>query len=812
MVFDNVKNGETVHQRCLLVTGHLPAPDHAEADYVVVSTTDPASGYATFPSQRWPLCQGWFKALVILSPGANKVTVDVGHVTAPDITDPYTVTLNYTPLLQTPPLHLAILVAKDSPLLLDCPPSKHGAVSSAHASLDAAVAKLRTAAYMWQALTAEELRGAGLDRRAFRLEEEWGVETLSKEFAEAVGTGGALPVGAMGSTAKVHLIRAHMTVAEIRDADLAQQNEGAKRRDELHSIFREALLAHGGPFVSGARPVVAGLILDAHFDPSWPRPGGKGLIRAHAALGAYDDEGLSLGIFGSHLCYSWPRFFEEVASCLLDMTPPGDRVGNDNDECATMWEACAVGQGAMLHEVGHAFSAPHTTGIMARGYSPDWPRCFLSRTARCVHRDTGPIEPVRPGKTPNECKWDVRDMLRFANQRHFALPGDPPLADPWTVQEPTLKLYDEEDEVSPAMVISASGRGGPDSAGIAQIYLNGKLETGEGYPSIGSPARSFRYTAAELEARGLGADKLAGAPLELEVLGINGRHRTCADVWKFLTGSKSYVRVPGAGGLRLLKKSVRSDRVPEGPQAWEWAVMLKKRPQGYKAGKSDKAGGAGELVLASKVDLRVGSALDGAVVHYRDGTSVPCGPRGGTTARPQDPGMGGHQARKMALPHGGARGGGRIVKVGVAVGTGWDHLGGLRMWLANGKAMGALNSAGGRAEYLEPDEGQKVVGFYGVSGRDGMCFEFGIITAPEAVELPDAVYDMPELINSPEGGAGWRPKTGAGAPKDKGQDEEEDEQSDSDEYETSEDEDWGYDNDEDQDEEDEEDEEDEDEY
>ena len=77
----------------------------------------------------------------------------------------------YEPLLQTPPLHLAIMVAKDSPLLVDCPPAKFGAFSTAHSSLDAAVAKFRTTALMWQAQTAEDMRMKSLGRRSFRLEE-----------------------------------------------------------------------------------------------------------------------------------------------------------------------------------------------------------------------------------------------------------------------------------------------------------------------------------------------------------------------------------------------------------------------------------------------------------------------------------------------------------------------------------------------------------------------------------------------------------------------------------------------------------------
>ncbi len=383
-------------------------------------------------------------------------------------------------------------------------------------------------------------------------------------------------------------------------------------------------------------------ILDSHYDAS------KNLILAHAALGAHNPKGLSLGIFGSHLTYAWPRFMEEIASCLTDVTPPGDRVGNDNGECVSLWEACAVGQGAFLHEVGHAFSAPHTTGIMSRGYSPDWPKSFLSRTARCVARQTDGVAPVI-GDTQHDCHWDARDILRFYNLAHFRHPKDALLAS----ESPTFSLEDDED--FPRLTIACP-------SGIARVYLNGIPEE---VASVRKPAPSVQYTLAELEAR-FDSKK----PLVLEAMGLNGREHS-ADVWR-LFSSKSWIRVPGTG-IRLEKQSVGDDG--DANDTWHWAVMLKKRGQD------------GSLVPASKIDLRVGCGLDGAVVYYKDGTKVPCGPRG---KHGQDPHMGGHQAKKIAI-----RKGIDVVKVAVTCGSYHNDLCGLRMWLSDGRAMGALNKRDG---------------------------------------------------------------------------------------------------------------------
>ncbi|KAE8137828.1 putative peptidase family-domain-containing protein [Aspergillus pseudotamarii] len=147
--------------------------------------------------------------------------------------------------------------------------------------------------------------------------------------------------GHMGSVAKVYIIRSGKTVAQLRDADIAQQNPRGRDRDALHRYFEAALAKFRAPVR---------------------------VMLPSSALGCHKLDGISLGIFGSYPTYPRPRFLE-VPACLSTMTPTGDTLGNDNGECDTMRGACFVGQGAFLQEVGHAFGAGHTTGIMARGYS-----------------------------------------------------------------------------------------------------------------------------------------------------------------------------------------------------------------------------------------------------------------------------------------------------------------------------------------------------------------------------------------------------------------------------------------------------------
>jgi putative peptidase family protein len=97
------------------IYGGLHSGSH---DTVIIHTSD-ASGNSVFPDQSWPVVDGKIKVLVMLSPGLNRLVFQRQS-------SEVEININHVPLLQCQPLHLAIMVASDSPLLIDCPPGKHG--------------------------------------------------------------------------------------------------------------------------------------------------------------------------------------------------------------------------------------------------------------------------------------------------------------------------------------------------------------------------------------------------------------------------------------------------------------------------------------------------------------------------------------------------------------------------------------------------------------------------------------------------------------------------------------------------------------
>ncbi|KAF1837125.1 metallopeptidase [Decorospora gaudefroyi] len=601
------------------------------------------------------------------------------------------------------------MVAADSPGLIDCPLTKAAGMSSAHADIDAAIAKLRMTAYMWQAMTAEDLRMQGGGRRSFRFDEEWTVDTISREFLNARFGGSLARDGAMRSTAKVHVIRSSRSMKEIRDANIAQQNPSARNRDTLFCYFLDALKEAGGPFVSDARPVVAGLILDSHYDAS------QRLILGHAALGRNNPNGISLGMFGSHLTYSWPRFLEEVTSCLTDTRAPGDKVGNDKGECNTMWEACAIGQGAHLHQIGHAFGSSHGSRMIQGRYGQDWPKNFLSKTAYSGHlRKEGVLVGIQP--IWNNARWDLADVLAFRSLPHFNLPTDPPWTDEERNAMPIAYAEYETDDGPAKLVISSA-------SGIVRLTFN-HHEVSQALGWLRNPPKRMQYTETQLEQR---TDDDRTKPLHLQILAFNGKVTDIKNIWK-LFHTRTFINIPDST-LRLTKRlAFTDDDNTSNRPRYEWSQLLREKGQD------------GVLHRAISIDLRVGSFWDGGVIKYADDHESHWGPMRvcGRTHR-----FGGHASQKIELPADA-----EIKYIEVNPGQG------VRVHLSDGTSAGELKlSESEQAIKLQPSPNEVIVGFCGKSEKTGdrRVVEFGIITVSRNVrfrELPDAVWDMLELKNT----------------------------------------------------------------
>ncbi|KAJ4365570.1 hypothetical protein N0V83_008190 [Neocucurbitaria cava] len=399
----SVSDNSWVHQQVLLVFGQIGEANSRPLDGTI--TVNHHQG--RFPPTAWPVHDSYFKALVHLEPGWNRIRLDFS---SPKVSTSNTsvpshasfVNINYLPLSHSPPLQLAIILGRDSPGTYDAPPERMQREGN---GLDLAIRKFRMAAYLWQSFTGEQMKRYGFGRRCFRFEDSWEPGTLSYQDW---GT------NQYRTQAKIHVIRSNKTVAEIQDLERAQQYGPGTKKGELFDIALEACRDYFH-ITPGQKHYVSCLFLDSHWDTK------EKVIRGHAALGGGAGD-LQIGIFGSHALHSYPSSIEEVYQAFQDCTrTDAALIANDCNESGSSWEAANIGIGAHLHETGHLFGCPHQeSGIMLRDY------VTLNRTFVC--REAFSTRTKSPGQKlvlpHDECRWHKLDVLRFRFHPCFRIPID----------------------------------------------------------------------------------------------------------------------------------------------------------------------------------------------------------------------------------------------------------------------------------------------------------------------------------------------------------------------------------------------------
>ncbi|OJJ00486.1 hypothetical protein ASPVEDRAFT_51663 [Aspergillus versicolor CBS 583.65] len=510
-----------VHQKVLLIYGQVGDPRQHPLDGSITVNHHQDN----FPAVSWPVNSSHFKALVHLAPGPNRLRLDFISTKSSSgnlhhATHTSWININYLPLSNSPPLHLVMLLGKDSDGTYDTAPEK---TNRGGDNLETAIRKYRMAAYLWQAFTGEQMFRNNLGRRCFRFEEEWQTGSLSQRDAAN---------GQMRNEAKIHIVRTEKTVAELRDLQLAQQYGPATRKDELFRIAQEAVSNHFG-LKPGQKQYVSVLLLDSHWDTE------SQTITGHAALGSSGGD-LKMAIFGSHCLQSYPSSLEEVIDAFSDCTRTNTNyVANDCGEAGSSWESANIGIGAHLHEVGHLFGCPHQeSGIMLRDYVR-LNRSFVTREPFSTRTKTQGLHPCLP---QDECSWHRLDALRFRFHPCFRLPNDAPMSlddsvQVWPVENGKIlltattgvafiELYSEGDEVCRSFI----------------EYINTE-STSNGLP------KQVSVTESELRQRVFGTDKEKKKKIKMTIFsGTTGSFTI--DSISSLKSKNSQVKLPKGVGYR----------------------------------------------------------------------------------------------------------------------------------------------------------------------------------------------------------------------------------------------------------------------
>ncbi|KAG5301430.1 zinc metalloproteinase [Histoplasma ohiense] len=404
----SISDNSWVHQKILLIYGQIgDGRQHSmDGNLTVCHPQD------SFPPTTWPVYESHFKALVHLAPGPNKLRLEF---TPSRIQNPMShsswVNINYLPLINSPPLQLAIVLGSDSDGHFDVPER----VAREGNSLDTAIRKFRMAAYLWQSFTGEQMYRNKFGRRCFRFEEEWQAGTLSLRDAKS---------DQMRNEARIHIIRCDRTVDELRKLGVVQQDGTTSDRGELFNVVLEAVKRYFGP-QGGQTQYVSALLLDTHWDK------GTQTITGHVAAASVEDH-IKLALFGSYALQSYPAAMEEVVAAFTDCTRTDiNFVANYGNKCGSNWEAANSGIGGHLREIGRLFGCHYQdSGIMCDDSVP----LNRSFTIREPYSTRTKAQGLRLCLEEDECTWHRLDTLRFRFHPCFRLPRDSPLCSDDSIQ------------------------------------------------------------------------------------------------------------------------------------------------------------------------------------------------------------------------------------------------------------------------------------------------------------------------------------------------------------------------------------------
>lgn len=725
--FINLQPGETVYTRLLIVEGTL-GPGSPNGNLNVSS--DARSG---FKDSTWEINQGYFKALVPLTPGNNDLVFN-WSVTGSDDRGAETVRVMYDRPTTAPPVHLAIVAASDSPVWHNdgrnppsvrrkptTQPASHAKgdkmsrfLSKAMDKLDLASAaqgetlndgdraivdappgprrealkfgglaevkrRIALQAYLWQAFHAEQMRRHGMGRRAFQLDDAYSDPTPGSSIQGE---------RALELLPRIHLLKSRRTLKEFRDPDNAQQHPNARNGGAQHQFAAEALQDPSAPQELRWSPVAV-LTLDTMYDPKMR------LIRGHAAVGAGAPGQLSHGVMGSHWLWAAPSCLDGVTAAFLDTEPTDESCCvNDLGECERAWQTLNIGSGAFAHELGHALNNPHwPSGLMSRGYV-EFNRAFMTREPGC--RRNGVAEgrffaPIHMGNDDKHNHIHRAQAVRARWHPCFYTPSDPPLPYLNSNDQATWIQWNENEP---------SWTSTPDGAllkcqsgvGAVEIEVNGEYKTHIEWlnlPSGGkeplSPPRETLIDAAYLsQLIGFDVTHQSSPNVRLNAVGCNMRQ---AELEGFrANGIARPLEIAGfASGARQVFKTMHHGRMGERDKRWE---LMFPHENDMNPGARLKA-----------IEIFSGACLDGLIFDY--------GPGGGKAQF--GPCAGGDRFRLEV------RDGEAIQKIRVRAGWWLDAC---EIVLTSGRSSGMRgNTTGGSLRVLErASEDGRIVGLYGTSG------------------------------------------------------------------------------------------------
>eukprot|EP01087_Luapelamoeba_hula_P016945 TRINITY_DN5273_c0_g1_i1.p1 TRINITY_DN5273_c0_g1~~TRINITY_DN5273_c0_g1_i1.p1 ORF type:complete len:784 (-),score=87.02 TRINITY_DN5273_c0_g1_i1:97-2418(-) len=441
-VIENVRSGDVFGYRLLLILGRVQGKCDKELSVDVVcgrvrggtaresatsgekekervvhpnckQTASLSPGWAP---KKWPIVQGHFKVLALLSEGPNTISFSAGRYA-------HTLKVVYNPAVGANTtgkfVRMVYLVAKGEDGSFQVP-------NGVPNDLNEAVQRLKLGALLMQTFCAESMKRHGLGRRTFTLEmddedglpkvtifhskltrseiyelgNKWkdggqGWSHFHKELGCLPKRDRSIDCAIMSMTKMINSTKKHVKPVEqaisprkpmedhvklsprdtprpVKEAEPEEAKE-RKRDKAKHALqkIKELAVGESDEKAQEKADEVEEKKSEVEERQWWEDVAGDRKLFAHTALG-----GDRLGLFSSGCLHAWARDLESLQHCLQDSTDmrqqrdcEGNEVMNDSAFRNSYWSNYATTLGATMHEIGHCFGLPHTFhGIMARGF------------------------------------------------------------------------------------------------------------------------------------------------------------------------------------------------------------------------------------------------------------------------------------------------------------------------------------------------------------------------------------------------------------------------------------------------------------
>lgn len=314
----NVTDGDTLSYRMALLHGYRPTMPNSDVEVTANGVT-----------RSWPLFGGYFKAFVLLQPGANDLILKYNNGKQERVT------LHFKqPSAMEKQVRFFFFLGSDGLGTMDAPPGVPNGISET-------IKRMKFNAFMLQTFFAESFRASRLFHEGRAYSDPMEHKTFQFELDANLE-----PI--------IYILR----------SDLTQLNMW-NRNDGGQDFFQVVRIVNSGTVPwNPANTVHFGRSGISHLDPS------TGIYKAGVCAGSGGIEGGGVGMCEGANLITHARDIDDLVAAFSNNQAIDQRyIVDDSQGRMNYWGSFAASLGGLMHEGGHALSLGHSdVGVMASDF------------------------------------------------------------------------------------------------------------------------------------------------------------------------------------------------------------------------------------------------------------------------------------------------------------------------------------------------------------------------------------------------------------------------------------------------------------